>query len=477
MPAITTETTPKLNLPLIAAQQAQKHVTHNEALRALDALVQATVKDRDLAAPPASAQEGDCYIVATGASGDWAGQENAIAEFRNGGWVFHAPAEGWLAFVQDENAFLFFDGSTWQNLTAAITALQNLLKLGINTTADDTNRLAVKSDAVLFSHDDVTPGTGDVRFKVNKASAANTASLLFQDNWSGRAEIGLAGSDNFSLKVSADGIVWRDSIIADSTTGRVSFPSGGVREQLSASRTYYVDAANGNDANDGLTATQPFATIQRAVDAVASLDISIHNVTVIVADGIYNEQVMLKDPQGYGYVTLLGNAASPSSVVIDSTGYSMLVPGVRRWIVRGFRIQAAKHGMDIYDGALITLREMDFGFCAWSHLNVRENARLYMPSSYLVSDGASSHFNVRNGGLIILQGAVYTLSGTPHFSVSFANAETLGLLRTRGSSFAGTATGMRYRVFSNAIIDTGGAGTDHFPGDAAGITGSGGIYS
>ena len=221
-----TDTTPKLNLPLIAAQQAQKHVTHNEALRALDALVQATVKDRDLASPPASPQEGDCYIVAAGATGDWAVQENAIAEYRNGGWVFHAPAPGWLAFAEDEAAFLFFDGSAWQNLSAAITALQNLLKLGINTTADDTNRLAVKSDAVLFSHDDVTPGTGDVRFKVNKASATNTASLLFQDNWSGRAEIGLAGNDDLSVKVSADGNTWKTSLTLRGSDGGVEIPQG-----------------------------------------------------------------------------------------------------------------------------------------------------------------------------------------------------------------------------------------------------------
>ncbi len=220
------ETTPKLNLPLIAAQQAQKHVTHNEALRGLDALVQATVKDRDLAAPPATPAEGDCYIVAVSAGGDWAGHDSEIAEFRNGGWVFHAPGEGWLAFVQDENTFLFFDGTAWQDLFTAITVLQSLLKLGINTTADDTNRLAVKSDAVLFSHDDVTPGSGDVRFVVNKKAAAGTASLMFQTEWSGRAEMGLAGDDDFRIKVSKDGGVWQEALRANRYTGRLIFPQG-----------------------------------------------------------------------------------------------------------------------------------------------------------------------------------------------------------------------------------------------------------
>ena len=221
---MTSDVTPRLNLPLIAAQQAQKHVTHNEALRDLDALVQATVKNRDLASPPASPQEGDCYIVAASATDVWAGHENELAEYRNGGWVFHAPAAGWLVFVEDEAAFFFFDGTTWQSLTAAITATLKFLKLGVNTTADDTNRLAVKSDAVLFSHDDITPGTGDVRFTINKKSAGNTASLLFQDNWSGRAEIGLAGDDNFRFKVSPDGGGWLQGLVIDSVTGSLSFP-------------------------------------------------------------------------------------------------------------------------------------------------------------------------------------------------------------------------------------------------------------
>src|SRR5215213_4910455 len=57
-------TTPHLALPLIAAAQAQKYVTHNEALFAVDALLHCAVKDKDLAAPPASPAEGDRYIIA-----------------------------------------------------------------------------------------------------------------------------------------------------------------------------------------------------------------------------------------------------------------------------------------------------------------------------------------------------------------------------------------------------------------------------
>ena len=50
--------TPNLQLPYIAPSQAQKHVTHNEAIRALDALVQLCVVNRTLTEPPSEPREG-----------------------------------------------------------------------------------------------------------------------------------------------------------------------------------------------------------------------------------------------------------------------------------------------------------------------------------------------------------------------------------------------------------------------------------
>ena len=66
------DATTNLLLPWILAAQAQKHVTHNEALRLLDNLVQLSVLDLDLTAPPGSPADGDRYIVASGATGGWA---------------------------------------------------------------------------------------------------------------------------------------------------------------------------------------------------------------------------------------------------------------------------------------------------------------------------------------------------------------------------------------------------------------------
>lgn len=216
--------TPNLTLPYLAPSQAQKHVTHNEALRALDAIVQLSVLDRDRAAPPATPEDGARYIIAGSATGDWADHAHDIAAFQDGTWAFYPPREGWRTWIIAENKLVVWDGTEWVDTGGGATGSATLL--GVNTTADSTNKLAVKSDAALFSHDDVTPGSGDIRAILNKASEPGTASVLLQDNWSGRAEIGLTGDDDLHVKVSDDGTIWKEAMTVGKDTGLASFPSG-----------------------------------------------------------------------------------------------------------------------------------------------------------------------------------------------------------------------------------------------------------
>lgn len=115
----------RLQLPLLAAAQAQKHVTHNEALLRLDALSNLYLKTRGLSAPPA-ASEGECYLVADAASGDWIGQDGKIALWRDGTWHFLDAFPGLAAFVEDEGKALTFTGGAWQK-TGGVTSSERLL--------------------------------------------------------------------------------------------------------------------------------------------------------------------------------------------------------------------------------------------------------------------------------------------------------------------------------------------------------------
>ncbi len=204
---------PILSLPLILPAQAQKHVTHNEALRLLDVMVQLAVLNRNLSAAPALPAIGDRHIVAAGAVGAWAGQVGKVALYTSTGWQFFAPLSGWQAHVLAEGVTVAYSGSVWVAPTAQSTAPI----FGVNATADTTNRLTVQSAATLLNHN----GAGH-QVKVNKAAVGDTASLLFQTGFSGRAEMGLAGNDAFSIKVSADGTVFNDALSADPATGSVT---------------------------------------------------------------------------------------------------------------------------------------------------------------------------------------------------------------------------------------------------------------
>ncbi len=219
------EETDNLRLPYLLAAQAQKHVTHNEALRSLDALVQLAIENRDLADPPVTPTDGARYIVASPATGDWSGHEGEIAAFQDAAWLFHAAHEGWIAWVSDEDVAIVYDGTGWVTLSSGGGggSVNPTPLVGVNATSDTTNRLSVTSPASLFNHE----GNGH-QLKINKAAADDTASLLYQTGFSGRAELGLTGDDDFHFKVSDDGSTWNDAILIDKSTGAVSFPNTAI---------------------------------------------------------------------------------------------------------------------------------------------------------------------------------------------------------------------------------------------------------
>lgn len=104
--------TGRLGLPYIVTSQAQKEVTHNEALNRLDAFVTPVVADIADAAP-GSPSVGDLYIVGTSPTGDFAGQANNLAQYLTGGWVFYTPFKWMDAVVESLDSRMTYDGSGW----------------------------------------------------------------------------------------------------------------------------------------------------------------------------------------------------------------------------------------------------------------------------------------------------------------------------------------------------------------------------
>ncbi len=256
------EETTNLKLPLLVPNQSQKEITHNEALVILDNLVNNGVKDKDLITPPENPSQNDLYIVGVGATGEWEDKDNQLAFYDNG-WRFYQARQGTKYWVNDENCIYVFNMTSWSKFSggeggessgggegggSGATALSqlddvslnsiskddilkfsngvftnskelnNLTGLGINCECDNDNKLAIKSNYVLFDNNG-----GDSKIKANKSTITQTASHLFQDNYSGRAEFGLIGNDDFSLKVSSDGSEWKEAFVVDKATGNIDF--------------------------------------------------------------------------------------------------------------------------------------------------------------------------------------------------------------------------------------------------------------
>lgn len=111
--------TANLSLPLLEAAQAQKHVTVNEALVRLDALVHLTLQSVTETTPPLAALDGQAWAVPSGAVNEWAGESGKLAIRDNGGWVFGVPGQGWRARVADQGVDMAFDGAAWAPAFAA----------------------------------------------------------------------------------------------------------------------------------------------------------------------------------------------------------------------------------------------------------------------------------------------------------------------------------------------------------------------
>ncbi|MEE1654889.1 DUF2793 domain-containing protein [Microvirga sp. CF3062] len=367
--------TPHLALPLIAAAQAQKHVTHNEAIASLDALVQLAVKEQNRTAPPAAPEEGDRFLVGENATGAFASHEGQIALFDLGIWRFFAPRPGWRAYVEAEDLVVVFNGDEWKTFGSIPDEIQNLERLGLGTSADGLNRLSAKLNAALFAALTVEEGgTGDLRFVLNKGTEASVLSQLYQRGFSARAETGLIGNDDFSIRVSPDGSLWRDALVIDRRTGIASFPSGltnAPRANLLINAAFSVNQRRfaGGALGEGVYGFDRWkggpggCTVTRATDGTITLTGSIEQ----VIDGA-------QAAAEFGAANLAG-ATLTLSVENPSGPLPFLIGSKAATIPAGSGRQATSVTLDGGETGNITLRLQPGGACSFKHVKLEVGAQ------------------------------------------------------------------------------------------------------
>lgn len=113
-----------LEMPYLAAAQNQKHITMNSSLSRLDVLVQLSVLSKVVLSKPVSASEGDNYIIAVGATGDWSGLDGKLAIYQDGAWLEIQPKNGWCCWVDDEQKLYIYSGAEWVEYAAKKNTLK-----------------------------------------------------------------------------------------------------------------------------------------------------------------------------------------------------------------------------------------------------------------------------------------------------------------------------------------------------------------
>lgn len=233
------DTTAHLALPFIMASQAQKHVTHNEALRLLDGIVQLSVIDRDLTDPPAGPVEGDRYIPASGAAGLWTGWDGSIAYWIDGAWMRILPAPGWLAWVVDEAQAVVWTGSAWIPMANAMGFIAQSPAVAVARGANDSTTGMAAVEELLSGLSGASVASSIVipdRAIVLGVSVRTVAAITGADSF----DCGIAGeSDKFggSLGIAPGstniGVVGPQAFYSDTpillTTNGGGFTGGAVR--------------------------------------------------------------------------------------------------------------------------------------------------------------------------------------------------------------------------------------------------------
>lgn len=262
-----------------------------------------------------------------------------------------------------------------------------------------------------------------------------------------------------------------------------------ARRQLLANLTLFVNGSTGSDSNNGLGSGTAFLTIQKASDFIQkSLDLAGFVVTVQVVDGTLAAGVAVAGPYvgaaGPQSVVFQGNLSTPANciIAIASGAHNFSATRGAKYTVQGFKLtNASAVGfagiLSINPGSHVLIGgAMDFGAMASiNHINADTLGAVQITSSYAITASAPCHWQTANGGLIYISIAVtITLTGTPLFAAAFAVAAKSSITAVL-ATFSGSATGVRYSVIANGVIDTGGV-ANFLPGGSAGSTATGGQY-
>jgi hypothetical protein len=350
----------------------------------------------------------------------------------------------------------------------------NLAKVTTATTGTGTITLGTPSQGYLSFADAGVQDGETVSYGIRDLNHSETGTGVYTSS-------GATLTRNVTTSTNSDSAI----NLSGSAEVYITARAEDFREKLAANRTYYV-RTDGSDSNTGLanTAGGAWLTLQHAYDTVvASLDFGSYTVTIQVEDGTYTGALAItSDWVGGGSLRIVGDETTPANTVLSVTSADVISTSVPlssgTLYIGGFTVKTTTSGSGImfYYSADVTLGRMAFddiagGVCVLTP----PEATLYLSANIDIIGGPYSYFIDVGYNSNLYVGGNFTLTGTPDFTTAFVITYDCAVANWFGT-FTGAATGKRFSVYHNGVINTGGSGLTYFPGDEAGTLATGGVY-
>ncbi len=254
--------------------------------------------------------------------------------------------------------------------------------------------------------------------------------------------------------------------------------AAGLREVLTANRTYYV-RSDGSNSNTGLADSSggAFLTLAKAMAVVATIDFNGYTVTVQIKDGTFAGATVpvTMGQAGVANLVIQGNSSTPANVAITS---AISLGAGARATIKDLAITSSGHGLVVDGaGAACAFSNIAFGACTNAQIYAASGATVTMTGNCSFTGSSQVRVWARWNAVYVEEFRTCTYSSTPAYSVANMYILSGATVSSAVSTQTGSATGVRYNVQGGALLETGGGGASFYPGNSAGSTATGGQYT
>lgn len=314
-------------------------------------------------------------------------------------------------------------------------------------------------------------GTG-----VSSSSGASFTRVVTASSAGGTTTVSFTAAPNVMLTMFAADVLQFDDAMSLTAAQKVQAQTNiGVREVLTAARTYYV-LTTGSDSNTGLvnSAGGAFLTIQKAIDTCTGLDFAGFTVTVSVGAGTFTNSFSYKAMVGMSSMTSFAIVGQGVTTIISVAGTAVQCSG---YGVSGTLSQVKVQttvgsAVSCANKAFLRLDTVHFGAVADYHMAVYAAGAIAQVGGYTVTGNATYHYYVSTGSTVASEAmGTVAITGTITFG-AYVYCENGSHVRINNNTFTitGSVTGTRYQVVNNSTIFSNGAGATYLPGSVNGTT-------